>query len=286
MANKQINGRPFAGPSQASPSDVVTAGAAARNSLLGVSCALSLALALGHSGVAQAQNTADNLGDEALAAQTTQAELQARIDQADDEVRQRIEALRQAEQEAQRLQSYNQALAPQLEQLKATLEQRSQGMATMAETRDALPGLLNDMTRRLDAWVDQDVPFLHGERKARVASLEASLANPELTTAEKLERVLAAWRAELDYGRDLDAWRGTLEEGDQTREVDFLRLGRVGWYYLTPDGQNGGVWDDGGWQSLSAAERDQVEKGLQIVRDQRAPELLTLPLTQPIEERS
>ena len=284
MANKQINGRPVAGPSQARASDVVTAGAAARNSVLGVSCAL--ALGLGYSGAALAQNTADNLGDEALAAQTTQAELQARIDQADDEVRQRIEALRQAEQEAQRLQSYNQALAPQLEQLKATLEQRSQGMATMAETRDALPGLLNGMTRRLDAWVDQDVPFLHGERKARVASLEASLANPELTAAEKLERVLAAWRAELDYGRDLDAWRGTLEEGDQTREVDFLRLGRVGWYYLTPDGQNGGVWDDGGWQSLSAAERDQVEKGLQIVRDQRAPELLTLPLTQPIEERS
>lgn len=274
------------GTSLARAGDGVAAGAAARNGVLSLSCALALGLGTVQSGAALAQNTADHLGDEALAAQITQAELQATIDQADDEVRQRIEALRQAEQEAQRLQSYNQALAPQLEQLKATLEQRSQGMATMTDTRDALPGLLNDMTRRLDAWVEQDVPFLHGERKARVASLEASLSSPELTSAEKLERVLAAWRSELDYGRDLDAWRGTLEEGDQTREVDFLRLGRVGWYYLTPDGQNGGVWDDGGWQSLPADERDQVEKGLQIVRDQRAPELLTLPLTQSIEERS
>ncbi|MGQ7247010.1 DUF3450 domain-containing protein [Halomonas sp. V046] len=251
-------------------------------------CVFALAAAVMAAPLAIAEG---NLSDEALAAQRAQAELQTRIDAADEAVRENIQALRQAETEARRLESYNAALAPQVERQAETATEREAALATLSETREALPGRLADMTERLSTWVDQDLPFLHDERRARVASLQSALSDPALGDGEKLERVLGAWRAELEYGRELDAWRGRLAATDgetDGREVDFLRLGRVGWYYLTPDGSEGGVWKvaEHGWQPLDANARSEVGKGMSIVRDQRAPALLDLPLSQPLEGRS
>lgn len=260
----------------------------------------AVGLTLATSALAQSE-----LEQEALAAQQAQAELQAKIDAADESVRERIEQLRQAEQTSRRLTTYNDALAPQVEELETTLAEREAGVSTLTETREALPGLLADMTERLGRWVEQDIPFLKEERLSRVAALESQLSSARLSNSEKLEHVLGAWRVELGYGRELDAWRGTLaktssgtetgsgevsdaEQAGATREVDYLRLGRVGWYYLTPDGQQGAVWKaaEQQWQPLSAEQRDEVAKGLSIVRDQRAPELLNLPLSQPRQAQS
>ena len=243
----------------------------------------ALGLLLASFGVVGPVSAQSELEQEALQAQQTQAELQAKIDAADESVRERIAELRQAEEEARRLESYNRALAPQVESLEQKLGERENAIATLAETGEALPGLLNDMTERLSAWVEQDIPFLRDERLARVASLESDLANPSLSDSAKLEKVLGAWKAELNYGRELDAWRSTLDD-EGGRQVDFLRMGRVGWYYLTPDGQEGGVWDvaSSGWKPLDAGARKELAKGLRVVRDQRAPELLNLPLSQPL----
>lgn len=52
------------------------------------------------------------LYDDVLEAQRTQAELQARIDSTDDEVRARLDALRQAREELRRLTAYSAELAP------------------------------------------------------------------------------------------------------------------------------------------------------------------------------
>ncbi|MBB3140031.1 DUF3450 family protein [Halomonas organivorans] len=237
-------------------------------------------LALLLAGTAAAETT---LRDETLDAQRTQAELQARIDNADDAVRDKLQALRQAREETRRLNGYNAELAPLVERQADTLAERDEALSTLSATREALPALMRDMVERLRAWVADDMPFLHDERMARVESLERLLAAPEMSRDEKLSRVLAAWRAELDYGRGIDAWRGELP-GDSPREVDFLRLGRVGWYYLTPDGRRGGVWsvERGDWQPLDDAARAEVRKGLAIAHEQRAPALLELPVSQTV----
>ncbi|MDN3555687.1 DUF3450 domain-containing protein [Halomonas maura] len=236
---------------------------------------------------AAASAPATELREEAIEAQRTQAGLQARIDGADQAVRERLQALRQAREETRRLARYNAELSPLVDQQAELLAGRREALATLSETRQALPGLLRDMVERLRQWVAHDMPFLQEERLARVDSLEAMLADPELASDEKLSRVLAAWRSELDYGRGLDAWRGELP-GEPPREVDFLRLGRVGWYYLTPDGRRGGVWQaaTGDWRPLDEDARGEVRKGLLIVREQRAPELLDLPLSRSVENAS
>lgn len=224
-----------------------------------------------------------DIREEAEQAQRSQAELQARIDAADDESRAMLEELRELERAERRLARENAELAPRLEHQAESLSRREQALDTLEETRDALPELEARMVDRLEQWVENDMPFLREERLARVASLRNQAA--ELSTAERWERVVEAWRAELDYGSEVDAWRGYLGEGESRREVDYLRLGRVGFYYLTPDGRAGRVWqaDAGSWAALEEAQRREVRNGLRIARDRRAPELLSVPLSQPLE---
>ncbi|MFC3283664.1 DUF3450 domain-containing protein [Litchfieldella rifensis] len=225
----------------------------------------------------------DELLDESRHAQQTQAELQARIEAADEATREHLAALREARRERRRLEAYNAELEPMVERQAETLENRERALETLAETRDALPVLMRELVDRLERFVDTDLPFLRDERLARVASLRSMLADGELSQADKLDRILATWRTELDYGRELDAWSGLLE-ADDPWEVDYLRIGRVGLYYLTPDGRRGGVWKAarGEWQPLEDEALSELRKGLRIARDQRAPELLALPVSQRV----
>ncbi|WP_405000952.1 DUF3450 domain-containing protein [Halomonas sp.] len=247
---------------------------------------LGIALGLLTLGLLRAQETGV---EEVSQAQRAQAELQARIDEADDESRELLRELRRVEVETRRLEARSDALAPRLERRGERLDRREAALDTLVETREVLPELEQALVARLQAWIERDLPFLQEERLARAEGLEAGLADPDATAAERLDRLLAAWRTELDYGRELDAWRGILNEGrgegDARREVDFLRLGRVGLYYLTPDGRQGGVWrvEAGRWEALDEAGRVELRHGLRIVRDQRAPELLTLPISRPLE---
>jgi hypothetical protein len=197
--------------------------------------------------------------------------------------------LRRLKGETRRLEERSDVLATRLERQAERLAEREAALDTLAETREVLPRIEQALVRRLQSWVASDLPFLTDERLARAEGLEAGMSDPETSGADRLDRLLAAWRTELDYGRESDAWRGILHEGngegDLRREVDFLRLGRVGLYYLTPDGREGAVWraDAEGWQALDEAGRADLRLGLRIARDQRAPELLTLPVSQPLE---
>ncbi|APX93572.1 hypothetical protein BWR19_11860 [Halomonas sp. 1513] len=209
--------------------------------------------------------------------------LAERLASEDEQTRARVSELVRLESETRRLTAYSDELARFNDQQRLHLAAAETQRIAAGSTRETLAPLLRRLVEDLDAWVEADLPFLRDERRARVANLERSLVDGDLEAAERLDRVLAAWRAELDYGRELDAWRGML---DERHEVDFLRWGRVGLYYLTPDASDAAVWQaaDGEWQRLDDADRRQLRDALRIVREQRAPALLTLPLSQPLHE--
>jgi len=139
---------------------------------------------------------------------------------------------------------------------------------------------LSRSAKALEALVEADLPFLVDQRLARASELREALNDRPLEVADQAERLVAAWRQELAYGREIDSWRGLLV-GDDGREVDYLRLGRVGLYFLTPDGREGGVWsrDEARWRSLEGSVLAELRKGVAIARERRAPELLALPLS-------
>ena len=230
------------------------------------------------SGTLMASDETMDQAAQSVEAQQTQSELQQQIDSADEATRSAIEELRRLERETRQMEASNATLSSRLASEAERQQRLSQALDTLSDTRDALPMIEQDMAEQLTRWIESDLPFLTDERLARVESA----GNPEAGSAERIASLLEAWRAELAYGREVDSWRGRLVmEGASPREVEYLRIGRIGFYYLTPDGREGGVWDkEGGeWLALDEPARRQVRNGLRIANDQRTPELLQLPLS-------
>lgn len=231
------------------------------------------------SGALMASDETLDQASQSVEAQQAQSAIQQQIDAADEETRGAIEELRRLERDTRQMEAANTALSGRLA-TEAERQQRLSGaLDTLSDTRAALPLVEQDMTQQLIRWIESDLPFLREERLARVQSAQDAQG---VDSVERITDLLAAWRAELDYGRTIDHWRGRLQiNGENPREVEYLRIGRIGFYYLTADGHEGGVWDaqSGEWQALDERARREVRNGLRIAADQRTPELLQVPLS-------
>ena len=139
--------------------------------------------------------------------------------------------------------------------------------------------LMLEMIEALAAFIELDVPFLLQERRARVQALQELMDRADVTDAERYRQILRAYQIENDYGRSIEAYKGELTDGESSRAVDFLRIGRVVLLYQTLDGSETGSWDPdkGAW--LPAQDyRSGVREGLRMARKQTAPDLLKLPV--------
>ncbi|PRY66059.1 uncharacterized protein DUF3450 [Vreelandella songnenensis] len=231
------------------------------------------------SGTLMASDETAGQAAQSVEAQQTQAALQQQIDAADEETRDALEELRRLERETRQMEASNAALSARLIEEAERQQQLGTALDTLEETRAALPLIEQDMTAQLTRWIEQDLPFLRDERLARVARSDEQAG---ADSVERINSLLETWRVELDYGREIDHWRGRLEKVEgSAREVDYLRVGRIGYYYLTPDEREGGVWDAEGneWLPLDERARREVRNALRIADDQRTPDLLKLPLS-------
>lgn len=174
--------------------------------------------------------------------------------------------------------------------LQKQIDSQSQEMADLSNSidqvsvieRQVMPLMLK-MVDSLDQFVELDVPFLLDERRQRVAFLRGLLERSDVTVAEQFRRVLEAYEIENDYGRTIEAYKGTLEVGGVTREVDFLRIGRTALMYQSVDGEVFGMWDqqERDWKQLPGEYKNQIRTGIGIARKQIAPNLLLLPIEAP-----
>ena len=149
-------------------------------------------------------------------------------------------------------------------------------------SREIVPLMLR-MIDTIKRFVELDVPFLPQERNTRIANLEALMDRADVSNSEKFRRVIEAYQVEMEYGRTIEAYRDSLEVDGQDRTVDFLRIGRVGLYYQTLDGDQSGFWHPTTrqWETLSNSYRTPIRNGLRIAKKQAAPDLLSLPVLAP-----
>ena len=147
--------------------------------------------------------------------------------------------------------------------------------------------LMLDSIDILDKFIDLDVPFLLEERKARVARLRTIMDLSDVTVSEKYRQIMDAYQIETTYGRDIEAYTGLLEIDGESRQVDFLRIGRTSLTYQTPDQEETGFWNKqaGQWEKLPNKYQNYVTQGLRVARKQVTPNLLELPIGAPGEGR-
>lgn len=140
--------------------------------------------------------------------------------------------------------------------------------------------LMYELVASLKAFVNLDMPFLQNERNNRVQRLEENLERSDLTVSEKYRQIMEAYQIETSYGRNIEAYAGTLTIDGEERKVDLLRIGRIVLAYQTPDQSNTGYWDKsaGQWAELDGSFRRPVTDGIRIAKKQASPTLLDLPL--------
>ena len=222
--------------------------------------------------------------DDVLEAQTSYqqsaVESQNRLDALDDETLALISQYNGELARYEDLRTYNdnmrQLLASQAAE-KARLEQE---LAEIEVVRRSIVPLMVEMVDVLERFIELDQPMLKNERLARLAELKKNLTRSDVEIAERYRRVIEAYQIESEYGQTIEAYEGPLQLAGRELTVDFLRVGRVGLYYLSLDRESGGIWDaaSGSWVALNDTQLDALDFAVRVARKQAPPNLVPLPL--------
>lgn len=205
---------------------------------------------------------------------------QKRVEQLDEETTKMLADYRQMLAESSSLKSYNEQLAAQVKSQDEQVADMTQQLTQIETTsREVLP-MMDKMLATLDYFVKLDVPFLIEERTNRVAQLKDMMTRADVSTSEKYRRIVEAYQIEMEYGRTIEAYQGSV--GDKT--VDFLRAGRVSLMYQTLDGKETGYWDanEKTWKKDDDY-GDAIRTGLKVAKKQAAPDFVTVAVPAPKE---
>ena len=101
---------------------------------------------------------------------------------------------------------------------------------------------------------------------------------------EKFRKVIEAYQKEADYGKTIENYPGYITLNNNQVAVDFFRLGRLGLFYRTPDGNETGFWnlESNNWLHEGSSLDTNIKAALDISNRQSPPNFITLPL-KPIE---
>ncbi len=166
------------------------------------------------------------------------------------------------------------------EEAYARLEQKQ---AALARLNLELEPYLEQAYLQLEEFIKADLPFLEEERAQRLSFLRRSLDDYHLELSEKLRRLMEALVVEAEYGNRVEKTKETLDLDGKPTLVDIFRLGRLGLYYLTPDGSRLGWLPRGArdWQPLDPGYHRSLVRAVEMADRQRAVELITLPIGRP-----
>ncbi len=247
-----------------------------------VALALLLAGVSGPASAEQAQRLRTILTEE-QALQRAETDAQAQVDALAEETEALLAEYRAVLDQTASLAVYNRQLGGMVAALEARLDGFDARLASAEETQRNVAPLLQRMLEVLERLIAADLPFLEEERSERLAGLRASLEDPAQPIGEKFRRMFEAYQVEMDYGRTIEAWRGTVDLGGGAQLMDLLRIGRLLLYGVSLDGNTALRWDptEGTWVALPAQQLPQLQLALRVARKELPPELLILPVGAP-----
>ncbi len=181
------------------------------------------------------------------------------------------------------LNQYNkelQAMASSQENEKISIKNQ---LGKIDETkRDILP-LIRNMLLSLEEFVNKDTPFLYKERTQRVQRLKKLVKRSDVSIASKYKSVMEAFEIENEYGRTIETYNDILTHDNLSKNVKFLRLGRVAFYYVSEDNKECGIWDNRSksWLKLDNSYTHKLNEAIKVASNKSVPNLLTIPMFTP-----
>lgn len=214
-------------------------------------------------------------------------ESQVRIDQLSEETARLLAQYKTVLKEVESLRIYNRQLQRQIDDQNVKINQLRDSIERVTLIERQITPLMLQMIDSLEVFIENDVPFLLTERQERIQRLRETMDRSDVSPSEKFRATFEAYQIENSYGRTIEAYSGSLAiPGAGERQVNFLRIGRIGLFYQTLDGSLSGLWDTsigdkGDWRQLSESYRSGINEGIRIASQQTAPNLVRLPVIAP-----
>lgn len=239
---------------------------------------------LGTASVAQADETLNAILEVGKERNAASAKSQVKIDKLAEETRELLTDYKTVMKQVDGLIVYNNRLRKQIENQMRRIEDIEDSISQVTVIQRQMTPLVIRMIDGLEKFVELDVPFHIDERRQRIAFLRGNLDRSDVSVAEKFRQVLEAYKIENEYGRKIDAYKGSVDIGGVERDVNFFRVGRVALLYQTTDTEVSGAWDQASrsWVELDSGEyRNAIMKGLRIARKEASIDVLNLPIAAP-----
>ncbi len=218
---------------------------------------------------------------------TSAAASQKKIDEISDATETLVAQYRATLKQIDSIRIYNDQMRELISSQEAEIAALADQLGRVELVGRSVTPLMLRMIESLEKFVALDLPFLLEERTERVAELRETMKRADVTGAEKYRQIMEAYQIETEFGRTIEAYRGTIDLEGRETTVDFLRFGRIALVYQSLDETESGAWNQmtRSWMPLDTDYRSSIRNGLRIARKQSAPDLIRLPLPAGREAR-
>ena len=208
---------------------------------------------------------------------------QARVVRLSDQADELLSEYRDTAKIVDGLEVYNAQMRATIAEQERTIAQYDRSIEEVAELQRQMAPLMERMMVSLEQFVELDIPFELEDRRARLRLIRDTFDDANVNIAEKFRLVLSAFQQEINYGRVMGYYTGTLEVDGVERDVDFLRVGRIALVYQTSDQTSTGVWDKEAKQfvELGNEYRRPIAEGIRMAQALATTEILELPIHAP-----
>ena len=207
------------------------------------------------------------------------ADRQDYIDNLDSQIIQLIGDIQFLSQQLDLTNIYNRQMQELINSQKTEIQSINEQMIELDNTNRGILPKLEEMVLTLESIVENDIPFLLDERNSRIETLKDILLQSNVSTSEKFRRVFEAYQIENEYGRTIESYRDEIIVDGNTYNVEIFRLGRVGLYARTSDGNFNAMYSkkQNMWLKQKGIDSELVV-ALKIARKELPPSLLKLPV--------
>ena len=175
------------------------------------------------------------------------------------------------------LKLYNEQKRIQIQAQLELIDKLDDQLVQVVVMQRQIPPLAQRMLESLESFIGLDTPFRIEERQNRIDLVRSSLAKPKVTASEQVRQVLEAYNIEAEYGRKIDTYESTLQDGTV---VNILVIGRIGMFYQTKDEQSSGRWNNetNSWDDLPGSYRKPIRNGIRMAKKLAPTDMLMMPV--------
>ena len=209
--------------------------------------------------------------------QLLSAKSQDNIDKTERQTDKIVNEWKSVTKQVEGLKLYNEQKRIQIQAQLELMDKLDDQLVQVVVMQRQIPPLAQRMLESLESFINLDTPFRIEERQNRIDLVRSSLAKPKVTASEQVRQVLEAYNIEAEYGRKIDTYESTLQDGTV---VNILVIGRIGMFYQTKDEQSSGRWNNetNSWDELPGTYRKPIRNGIRMAKKLAPTDMLMMPV--------